>query len=88
MGSFAGTEFPELLGKMKRGRMSTGRRSRSKVLEGGGRDERVSDGVKRQGCLREQEWPQVGDTRQLRFVACPQVPGGSPGLGFGRDTIE
>ena len=28
MGGFAATEFPELLGKMKRGRMSAGWRSR------------------------------------------------------------
>lgn len=60
MGGFAGKEFPELLGKMKRGRMSAGWRSRRKVLEGGGRDERVSDGVKLQGCLRELEQPQGG----------------------------
>lgn len=74
-------EFPELLGKMKRGRMNAGWSSRSKVLEGRGRDERVSGGVKQQSCVSR-------DTRQLRFVACPQVPDGSPGLGFGRDTIE
>lgn len=60
MGRFAGTEFPELLGKMKRGRMSAGWRSRSKVPEGGGRDERVSDCVKLQGCLCELEQPQGG----------------------------
>lgn len=53
-------EFLELLGKMKRRRMSAGWRSGRKVPEGGGRDERVSDGVKLQGCLHEQEQLQGG----------------------------